>query len=137
MEQHTPKPNRMGVVAMLLGILAIPTTCCLGFGLPIAAIGMIFALLSRRGKEMTTQATVGFGLCLGCIILSLITTIIATLFTVSNPKFPEMWDTIYHMDLEDFPDYLNDILNDSIENNNGASPDSDTPIVIDPFSNIL
>lgn len=145
MEQHTPRPNGMAIASMILGIIALPTTCCIGFGLPIATIGVIFALLSRRGGKMTAQAAVGFGISLGCIILSIVSAAMSLLLIVSSPKFPETWDTVYNMELEDFSDYLleelpnqlNDMLNDFSPYNNGASPDSDTPIAMDPFSNEL
>lgn len=137
MEQHTPKPNGMAMAAMILGIIAIPTTCCIGLGLPLAAVGMIFALLSRRSRKMSAQAAVGFGLCLSCIILSIMTFISSFLLILSNENSKDMWNTIYNMDLDDFHDYLYDMLNEYPENNNGVSPNGNTPIIIEPDSNTV
>lgn len=137
MEQHTPKPNGMAMTAMILGIISIPTTCCIGFGLPLAAAGMIFALLSRRGSKMSTQAAVGFGISLSCIILSIMTFTLSFLLILSDEGAKDAWNTIYHMDLEEFPDYFNDLLDEYSDINNGISPDRDTPLVIDPSSDIL
>lgn len=143
MEQQTPRPNGMAVAAMILGISSLLSTCCSGAGFPIAAIGIILALLSRRGNTMSTQAKAGLGLSLGALILSIVIFASGLLISVATGQFKVLWDAVYDMDLNEFEDqqelqdYLYDVLEEYNGLKNGVSPHSDTPITFDFPSNTL
>lgn len=118
MEQHNSKGNGMAVAALTLGIASIPTICCCGFGLPIAATGVILALLSRRGHTMNPQAKVGFGLSLSSLIITVVGLIAVFAFVCTTDEFQVAWDAISEIDLGQFEDqeemeeYLYDYLED-------------------------
>ena len=76
-----PKTNSMAVAALTMGILSL-VFMIMGMSLPFAALGIMFALLSRREENMPTQSKVGMGLSIaGCVlgIIFLVTMIIAAL----------------------------------------------------------
>lgn len=122
MNQNNSNTNGMAVAAMVLGIVSIPTICCSGLGLPIAAFGIIFALLSRRGRHMCSQAKIGFGLSLGSILVTLFMLISVMIFAFSTDEFQESMDTLFNMELnledfsstQDLQEYLQEYLEEQL-----------------------
>lgn len=125
MEQHSPKGNGMAVAALALGIASIPTICCTGFGFPIAATGVILALLSRRGRTMNAQAKVGFCLSLASLIITIVIMVSFVAYVFSKEEFQAVWDAISEIDLSQFESqeemqkYLQDYIDEFFENYQG------------------
>jgi len=71
--QPMPKqdPNGLSVASLVVGICSL-VFICLGGGLILGALGIVFALLSRGISGMNTQAKVGLGLSIGGLALSTI-----------------------------------------------------------------
>lgn len=74
-----PKSNGMATASLILGILSLVLCCCVYFSIPLGALAILFAILSRgSSRQMTGQAKAGLGLGIGGIVL----TFIMILFTV-------------------------------------------------------
>lgn len=87
-----------GLISMTLGIFAV-TTCCLGYlSIPIGALGILFAMLSRRyGQPMPASCKTGLmlsvaGLVIGCILM-----ILHIYTTITNPTFWEYMQEVMEM----------------------------------------
>lgn len=143
MEQNNPKGNGMAVGALALGISSVPTICCGGLGLPIAAVGVILALLSRRGKTMNTQAKIGFGLSLGSLIITLVSIVALMVIGVTSQEFQTMWHDLKDEDISEYDDteelmeffqnYMDELLYDTQETPSDNSGDYSYPDM--PYSN--
>ena len=71
----------MAIASLVMGILSLVLCCCFGIGsIVLGALGIIFAILSRKEKPMETMAKVGLGLSIGGVIIGLI---IAVFFFIS------------------------------------------------------
>lgn len=113
---HAQKPNGMAVASMTLGIASVILLCCGGGGLPIGALGIIFALLSRQDRHMNTQAKVGLGLSIGGIVLSILAVIASFVLLFASGTFMDMINMMNQYDittesgmedfLEDWQDYM-------------------------------
>lgn len=113
---YDSKSNGMAVAAMSLGIASIVLLCCGGGGFPVGALGIIFALLSRRDRHMNTQAKVGLGLSIGGIVLSILTVIASFVILFASGTFTDMLEMMNRYDmttesgmeefLEDWEDYM-------------------------------
>ena len=73
-----PSPNALSLAALVCGVLAILSFCVGGAIIP-AALGVLFALLSRK-KRMCGQAKIGFFLSLGALAVY----VLALLFLVGT-----------------------------------------------------
>ena len=73
---HQPEsePNGMATAALVLGIISVITICCCCLGLPLGALAVLFAILSKGSSAaMLGRAKTGFGLGLAaCIITALL-----------------------------------------------------------------
>jgi hypothetical protein len=110
------KTNGFEIASMVMGILSI-ITCCFGiFSLPLGALGILFALLSRRkgssmsGLSITGIVTSVIGMLLGILI------ILGAILTLSNSDFREkyidpVYEQTYGMDFEEFMEYYGNIMN--------------------------
>lgn len=122
MNPNNSNTNGMDVAAMVLGIVSIPTICCSGLGIPVAAVGIIFALLSRRGRRMSPQAKVGFGLSLGSIIVTFLMLISIFAFAFSTEEFQNSMDILFNMELnpedfssqQDLQEYMQEYLEEQL-----------------------
>lgn len=70
-QQNIPQPqpqprNAMSMVSLILGICSIILICC-GLSIPLGALGIIFAVLSRGAGKMDGMSKVGLGLSIGGI----------------------------------------------------------------------
>lgn len=68
--------NGMAIASLFMGILSIVMMCC-GFSFFFGALGILFALLSRKEKAMDPQAKIGLGLSIGGTVMSLVLIIVA------------------------------------------------------------
>lgn len=67
--------NSMAIASLVMGILSIVLICC-GFSFFFGALGILFALLSRKEAAMDPQAKIGLGLSIGGTVMSLVLIIV-------------------------------------------------------------
>ena len=98
--QMTPPPkhgNAFSTASMTAGTLSLFFLVS-GLSFPVGALGILFALLSRKGDKMDSQAKLGcilscIGLCLGIAIL-----IYAAVTVYQNfPEFLQQYQKLYEM----------------------------------------
>ena len=115
-EPQMPTSNGMAIASLTLGIASIILLCCGGGGFPAGALGIVFALLSRRNRKMHTQAKVGLGLSIGGITLSILSVILSFVIVFASGTFTDMINMMNRHDLttqsgledflEDWEDYI-------------------------------
>lgn len=54
-----PKPNTFATLSFVFGIASVALLCTGVFPIPLGALGILFAILSRRGKKMEGSAIGG------------------------------------------------------------------------------
>ncbi len=111
--------NGMSAASLVLGIASLVLTCCSGgFGLPLAALGIILALLSRRGRHMNTQAKVGLGLSIGGIALAVVAFALSMIILLGSDMYSTMTDMMNRYEkstesgMEEFLEDREDNLNE-------------------------
>ncbi|MGN0324149.1 MAG: hypothetical protein ACI4DZ_13650 [Oliverpabstia sp.] len=125
-----PSGNGMVTASMIMGIISVLLICC-GVSYVFGALGIIFALLSRRDGPMESQAKVGLCLSIagavGGIIL-LVVTIVANFSTYQNlyQELEKYYLEDNYDEYEDFFDNYDNYLeefnqNDSIHSDSGNS----------------
>lgn len=125
-----PSGNGMVTASMIMGIISVLLICC-GISYFFGALGIIFALLSRRDGPMESQAKVGLCLSIagavGGIIL-LVVTIVANFSTYQNlyQELEKYYLEDNYDEYEDFFDNYDNYLeefnqNDSIHSDSGNS----------------
>lgn len=75
--------NAMAVASLVMGILSLLLICC-GASYCVGALGILFALLSRKEGPMESQASIGLGLSITGSIGGIVLLIYAL---VSNPTY--------------------------------------------------
>ncbi len=107
----------METASVVLGILGLLSCVILYFSLPLGALGILFALLSRGSRpHMTTRAKVGLGLSAAGLVLTLSLTATALyqyrdLF--SSDQFQEqLKDYLEYYYQEQEPQDADDLLDD-------------------------
>ena len=68
------QPSGFASAALVLGILSLALCCCCYAGIPLGALGILFALLSRQHTEMEGRAKAGLWLSVAGLCLSVILT---------------------------------------------------------------
>ncbi|MGN0251498.1 MAG: hypothetical protein ACI4EH_09110 [Oliverpabstia sp.] len=102
-----PSGNAMVTASMIMGIISVLLICC-GISYFFGALGIIFALLSRKDGPMESQAKVGLGLsiagAMGGIILLVVT--IVTNFSTYQNLYQELEKYYLEDDYDEYEDFL-------------------------------
>lgn len=106
---QAPQPKKFtgfAIASLCCGIASL-LCCCMGLGLPLGALAIIFAVLNRRkGQSMDAMSITGIitgaiGLAIGLVIY------VASLFVYEDPDFQQgMYDTFEEAYGEDYADIL-------------------------------
>ena len=80
------KQNGMATAALVMGLVAIISTFSTGMGFIFGALGIIFALLSRRQYTMDKMALSGLILSIIGSVASIITIIFSVIMIYKNPE---------------------------------------------------
>lgn len=68
-----PESNSFSTAAMILGIVSLVSSCCLYISIPVGAIGIILALLSKGGSSrMNSRSKTGLGISIAGICISFV-----------------------------------------------------------------
>lgn len=96
----TGTPNAFSMLALILGILGLVTTCCLYTGLIFGGLAIIFGLLSRgNARKACGQAQTG--IILGVIAVIATIALYAFMFTTTMNQYGGI------------NNFMNDIMNDT------------------------
>lgn len=107
----TARPNGFATAALVLGILSIVSVMIFYVSIPLAALAIVFAILSRgRYGKMATRAKAGIFLSLAGIILTVTLTIYAVITYLP------------YIQSGQFSQYLENYLEDYYGSQNDASP---------------
>lgn len=103
--QPVRKANSMAVASLTMGILSLVFTIT-GMSLPFAALGIMFALLSRREKNMPTQSKVGIGLSVAGLILGIIFLVAMTVTALKSDTMQDILNGNFtEDDMEEYLEY--------------------------------
>lgn len=70
--------------SLVMGILSIVSGCCVYSALPLGALAIIFALLSRGGEmKLDAKGTVGLWLGISGVIITITVTIFLLVYTIN------------------------------------------------------
>ncbi|KLU70240.1 MAG: hypothetical protein RHS_3955 [Robinsoniella sp. RHS] len=115
---------------MILGIISLVTSCCLYISIPVGAIGIILALLSKGSStRMDSRSKTGLGISIAGIGISVFM-IIAVL--VSNTY---MGNTTFEKMYQDYLDYYGyDSSSDGSSGGSSQQPDQNSQDLEDYFN---
>lgn len=117
--QNTPSPapvpasqpprrsSAMSTASLVLGICSLVLMCC-GAGPLFGALGIIFAILSRTGKDMDGNAKVGLGLSIAGTIVSIIVYIAYFAAIIQTDEYRTLFREYYNYYYDDYYDYFDD-----------------------------
>lgn len=123
-EYQTPPPQSqpnqsfgMATASLILGIVCLITTCCFYICIPLGALSIILAILSRGSTEkISSQGKTGIGLSIGGICLTILLTIAVFFIQLGSDTFrsqmQEYMDYYYGRDAydsDDLDDWLDDL----------------------------
>lgn len=125
-----PESNSFSTAAMILGIISLVTSCCLYISIPVGAIGIILALLSKGSStRMDSRSKTGLGISIAGIGISVFM-IIAVL--VSNTY---MGNTTFEKMYQDYLDYYGyDSSSDGSSGGSSQQPDQNSQDLEDYFN---
>ena len=143
-----PEHSGMETASVILGILGIVGSACCYVAIPLGAIGVLLALLSRGAKmHMSSRAKAGLGLSAACMLLSAFLTFFALYNNwdlITSPDFRQKMqdylDYYYEgVETENRENFLDDFFNDDQEADDELSPYDDTlPYrYADPYTDTL
>lgn len=85
-QQYYKPVSGFAVASLVMGILSLLLACCSGVGgIMAGALGIIFAILSRKGQPMESQAKIGMGTSIAGIVFGVVI-IAATFVLISTGK---------------------------------------------------
>ena len=74
------KTNNWAVISLVLGIVALPATCCYGIGIFPAILAIILGFIARREIRESEGTQTGEGLALAGIILGAVVIVLGVVF---------------------------------------------------------
>ena len=111
-------PNGFASAALVLGILSLVLCCCCYVSIPLGALSILFAILSKRERQMSGRGRAGLCLAIVGLCLTVLFTLSIVITFVKDGEFQKVMDGYleYYMgndydsdDLEDFlPGYRED-----------------------------
>lgn len=118
--------NSMAVASLVMGILSVVLICC-GFSFCFGALGIIFALLSRRNGPMDPQAKVGLGLSIGGTVIGIAMILFLTIGNSQYSEIMQEYERFYNEYEDDY--YEDDIFENYYENLpfENSFPDDNNP----------
>ncbi|MBQ9122406.1 MAG: hypothetical protein IJY10_02820 [Lachnospiraceae bacterium] len=89
MDYRYKQPNKFSSTSCIMGISSLVTMCTGLFSIPLGALGILFAVLSKKGKKMDPSAK------LGCTLsgIGLVSGLALTLFVYIS-TFTAMFEAI-------------------------------------------
>lgn len=133
--------NSFATASVILGICSLVMLCTGVFSIPLGAMGILLAVLSRRARKMSSVAKTGctiscFGLCGGIIItiLAYLVLIITAMDTIDfsnispydtdaytqkimenlyGPDYQEFFESTYGIDYNSYMDIINNMIGGS------------------------
>lgn len=77
-----------GIISISLGLLSV-TACCLGYlSIPLGALGILFAVLSRRkGKPLPPMCKTGLILSVIGLMIGILMMVVSIYSAITNPNF--------------------------------------------------
>lgn len=76
--QQQPSSNGLASAALICGIISLCTICCFYLSIPVAALSILFALLSKGYNiQMNNQARTGMILALLALVISAVLIVFA------------------------------------------------------------
>ena len=77
-----------GIISISLGLLSV-TACCLGYlSIPLGALGILFAVLSRRkDKPLPPMCKTGLFLSVIGLIIGILMMVVSIYSAITNPNF--------------------------------------------------
>lgn len=118
------EPNGMSTASLVMGIISLVLCCCFYVSIPLGALGILFAILSK-GKDQTMcgRSKTGLGLSIAGLVLTILLTIgmlVANLtymgsdgFSRQMKEYMEYYNRGYYDGEEDIDDLLDRYLNDN------------------------
>lgn len=92
----TPNSNGMVIASLVMGILSVVVICC-GFSWTFGALGILFAILSRKNGPMEPQAKIGLGLSIAGTIIGIVILLVAILGNSTYySNFMEEYERFYN-----------------------------------------
>jgi Domain of unknown function (DUF4190) len=82
-----PKFNPLAITSMVLGILSIPSCCCVFIGSPMAIAGLVLGIISLGKIKQSPQMFKGGGMAIAgivCSAVALILDLLALLTTIDD-----------------------------------------------------
>lgn len=122
--------NSFSSAAMILGIVSLVSSCCLYISIPVGAVGIILAILSKgNSSRMDSRSKTGLGISIAGICISFVM-IIAVL--VSDTY---MGNTTFNKVYQDYLDYYdNDGSSGGSSGGSSQQPDQNSQDLEDYFN---
>lgn len=107
------KRDALSIASMVCGIISVVMCCCGILSLPFGALGILFALLTRRkGKSMDSMSVAGIStsvIGMICGIAFLIYSLSTSFANMDDPAYrEEFYDTMEDIYGEEMADYVFD-----------------------------
>lgn len=112
--QYKPEAgNPFATAAMIIGLCSLLSLCTIFLPFPLGALGILFAILSRRkGKKLQSAAVTGLvtsiiGMVLGIgIFIAVIASSLVMLKPENRDMLNEQFEEIYGMDFDEYMERL-------------------------------